>query len=109
MIEKTGHKYVDGKCNVCGDISYIDDSGIRYTFDEDINGNKTFKAAAVPGKTLTGEVEIKEEMAIGDVKYPVASIETGAFEGQSQITKIIVPEKIEKIGTKAFAGLQQPC
>ena len=104
VIEKTGHKYVDGKCNVCGDISYIDDSGIRYTFDEDINGNKTFKADAIPGKTLTGEVEIKEEMAIGDVKYPVASIETGAFEGQSQITKIIVPEKIEKIGTKAFAG-----
>ena len=49
---------------------------------------------------MTGEVEIKEEMAIGDVKYPVASIETGAFEGQSQITKIIVPEKIEKIGAE---------
>lgn len=58
---------------------------------------------------MTGEVEIKEEMAIGDVKYPASIHRNRAFEGQSQITKIIVPEKIEKIGTKAFAGLQQPC
>ncbi|MFR3346415.1 MAG: hypothetical protein ACLTS6_22125 [Anaerobutyricum sp.] len=58
---------------------------------------------------MTGEVEIKEEMAIGDVKYPVASIETGAFEGQSQITKIIVPEKIERNRNKGICRLQQPC
>ncbi|MGN0155595.1 MAG: CAP domain-containing protein, partial [Lachnospiraceae bacterium] len=80
--EPTGHNYVDGICQNCGDILYVNYNGLRYTILDKNEGSGTVSVAAQEGQTLEGEVNIPSIIEINGVDYSVTTVEENAFAGQ---------------------------
>ncbi len=104
VIPATGHQYVDGTCEKCGDILYIEMDGVRYTKEEDLSGNSTIHVSAKPGEKISGKVNIPAEVTMGDTAYTVTVIDANAFADQTELTYVTLPKTITNIGSKAFAG-----
>ena len=94
----SGHDYVGGKCSICG--SY-DAMGIAYVYDEAkdcyyVGNNKSLNASVVKifGKYDDGTHGEKN----------VTYITTGAFEGNTAITKVILPDSVKSLDGGVFQG-----
>ena len=94
----SGHDYVDGKCSICG--SY-DAMGIAYVYNEAkdcyyVGNNKLLNASVVKifGKYDDGTHGEKN----------VTYITTGAFEGNTAITKVILPDSVKSLDGGVFQG-----
>ena len=94
----SGHDYVDGKCSICG--SY-DAMGIAYVYNEAkdcyyVGNNKSLNASVVKifGKYDDGTHGEKN----------VTYITTGAFEGNTAITKVILPDSVKSLDGGVFQG-----
>ena len=64
------------------------------------NGESASVKAA--SKDISDEIEILDEVTIGDKEYPVTEIEEDGFENCEQITKVTIPGSVTKIGEYAF-------
>ncbi len=94
----SGHDYVNGKCSICG--SY-DAMGIAYVYNEAkdcyyVGNNKSLNASVVKifGKYDDGTHGEKN----------VTYITTGAFEGNTAITKVILPDSVKSLDGGVFQG-----
>ena len=94
----SGHNFVDGKCSICG--SY-DAMGIAYVYNEAkdcyyVGNNKSLNASVVKifGKYDDGTHGEKN----------VTYITTGAFEGNTAITKVILPDSVKSLDGGVFQG-----
>ena len=94
----SGHDYVGGKCSICG--SY-DAMGIAYVYNEAkdcyyVGNNKSLNASVVKifGKYDDGTHGEKN----------VTYITTGAFEGNTAITKVILPDCVKSLDGGVFQG-----
>ena len=94
----SGHDYVGGKCSICG--SY-DAMGIAYVYNEAkdcyyVGNNKSLNASVVKifGKYDDGTHGEKN----------VTYITTGAFEGNTAITKVILPDSVKSLDGGVFQG-----
>ena len=79
VIEAAGHRYENGVCTVCGDIQYIEENGLRYTLQEDINGKKTLQVSAADGVSLSGEITIPATVTIANTSYSVTTVAKNGF------------------------------
>ena len=104
VIEAAGHRYENGVCTVCGDIQYIEENGLRYTLQEDINGKKTLQVSAADGVSLSGEITIPATVTIANTSYSVITVAKNGFAGQSAITAVSLPKTLKTIESRAFAG-----
>ena len=66
--------------------------------------NEEEKTLTVETSDATIVVEIKATVVINDVEYTVTAIGEGAFENNTKVEIVSIPETIEFIGNNAFAG-----
>ena len=66
--------------------------------------NEDEKTLTVETSDATVVVEIKATVVINDEKYTVTTIGEGAFENNTKVEIVSIPETIEFIGNNAFAG-----
>ncbi len=87
------HKYIDGRCDVCGtatvELSYFDFTLLK---------NNTWQISAKK------DVSIPSTMVIPSTYYniPVTSIGKEAFYQCSSLTNVVIPDSITSIGEDAF-------
>ena len=94
----SGHNFIDGKCSLCGGY---DSMGIAYVYNEAkdcyyVGNNKSLNASVVKifGKYDDGTHGEKN----------VTYITTGAFEGNTAITKVILPDSVKSLDGGVFQG-----
>ncbi len=94
----SGHNFIDGKCSLCGGY---DAMGIAYVYNEAkdcyyVGNNKSLNASVVKifGKYDDGTHGEKN----------VTYITTGAFEGNTAITKVILPDSVKSLDGGVFQG-----
>lgn len=58
-------------------------------------------------ETVSEEVVIPDAVTIDNDEYKVTYIDANAFEGATELSKIIVPETVETISSTAFYGLDK--
>ena len=94
----SGHNFIDGKCSLCGGY---DSMGIAYVYDEAkdcyyVGNNKSLNASVV---------KIFEKYDDGTHgEKNVTYITTGAFEGNTAITKVILPDSVKSLDGGVFQG-----
>ena len=67
--------------------------------------SKQKKTASISDDTgLSGECSIPESIVFNGVKYTVTEIAANAFENNTGLTKVVIPNTITNIGPSAFAG-----
>ena len=77
------------------------DSSTVGNFNYTVSGSN----ATVTGYTGTEkEITIPENVTIGGTSYKVTTIGANAFEGNTAITKVTLPDSITSIGDSAFSG-----
>ena len=96
------HSYVNGICEKCGDIAYIDKDSLRFPITKTLDGTDSVSVCAIPGTALTGTIEIPETISIGGTEYPVSEIAANGFADQTSLTHLIVPDTVEFIHSGAF-------
>ena len=74
-------------------------SGLSYTLLDDFTLSVRWQGDA-PATT----VEIPAQSEIDSVAYSVSTIAEGAFQDQSELTSITIPNSVTTIGAHAFAG-----
>ena len=79
------------------EAGYITDHDINYTLDGE-------SAVVSISASVKGEVKIQESVEIDGKTYQVTAIASGAFQGNVEITSIVIPNSIETIGASAFEG-----
>ena len=52
-------------------------------------------------------INIPEVVTLDDIDYDVVAIASGAFKNNKDLKKIVIPESVEKIGSKAFYGCKK--
>lgn len=104
VIQAAGHQYENGVCTVCGDVKYIEENGLRYTLQEDINGEKTLQVSVANGASLSGEIAIPATVTIANTSYSVITVAKNGFAGQSAITAVSLPRTLKTIESQAFAN-----
>ena len=72
-------------------------------------GNATYEVSGdevsvIKGNNYSGNVEILSTVVINDKTYTVTSIADGAFQNNTNITSITIPETVTNIGANAFEG-----
>lgn len=65
------------------------------------NGNQGEVTYTKTGNT-TSQVVVPQTVTINGMKYKVTEIAAGAFSGNTTITKVILPDSVTKINSKAF-------
>lgn len=75
------------------------ENGVTYTKDEI---NNIAKVTAASG--ASGEVVIKGQVVIDGNNYYVKVIDTGAFQNNTNITKVTIPNDVTLLCEKAFQG-----
>ena len=94
----SGHNFIDGKCSLCGGY---DSMGIAYVYDEAkdcyyVGNNKSLNASVV---------KIFEKYDDGTHgEKNVTYITTSAFEGNTAITKVILPDSVKSLDGGVFQG-----
>ena len=52
-------------------------------------------------------INIPEVVTLDDIDYDVVAIASGAFKNNKDLKKIVIPESVERIGSKAFYGCKK--
>ena len=104
IIPALGHDYVNGTCSRCGDVQYIDQSGLRYTLSTDVNGNTLASVKAQPDASLNGKVKIPSTISVNGTDYTITAIGDNAFAGQDQLTSLTIPKTVTSLGDSIFSG-----
>ena len=94
IIPKTGHQYTDGICQNCR--HHRESTGLIYQISE--SGDFY---------TVTGRGSCSDNYIVIPEKYnnlPVRKISDSAFTGDTDIYRITLPDTVEYIGDRAFAG-----
>ena len=106
--EFVGWKYNDEFVDEI-DTNTIDDITLEavwisyeYTIEEDSNGNKY--AIITDFDDSIEEVYIPSEVVVDSESIPVKEIGSGAFEDNTTIISIIIPDSVTTIGSNAFDG-----
>ena len=68
----------------------------------DTGNGKELTAVYSEGENASGKVVIRETVVINGIPCTVTGIEKGAFEGNSKVTEVVLPETVENIGDNAF-------
>lgn len=95
------HNYKDGVCNDCGDVQ---SKTVTYAYD---SANACYYVTGVSSQTET-ELYIRSTYNDGtngekDVKY----VKWGAFQGNTTITKVVLPSSITDLYGNVFLGCTQ--
>ena len=61
-------------------------------------------ATIVGGGNYSGDVEISSTIVVNDKTYTLTSISDGAFQNNTNITSVSIPESVTTIGANAFNG-----
>ncbi len=89
------HNYVDGKCENC---SVYDTQGVTYAYDS-VAGSYYVSS----GASATGVVRVLPKYTDGTTaELPVTYLADSAFRGNANITHVILPESVTKMGKTAF-------
>ncbi len=93
------HTYNDenytGKCSICG---AYDTQGVTYAYDA-VAGSYYVSS----GASATGVVRVLPKYTDGTTaELPVTYLATNSFKGNKNITYVILPESVTKIGKQAF-------
>ena len=72
-------------------------------------GNATYEVSGdevsvIEGNNYSGDAEISSTVVINDQTYTVTSIADGAFQNNTNITSVTIPETVTSIGANAFDG-----
>lgn len=99
------HNYVDGICSNCGKYSEEKTQGVAYGYDAtENNGNGAYYVGLNTTLNLS-VVEILEKYNDGiHGELPVTYVRNSAFDGNSYITKVILPESVTQLDGAAFAN-----
>ena len=62
------------------------------------------EVSVIKGDNYSGDVEISSTVDINDKTYTVTSIADGAFQNNTNITSVTIPEGVTSIGANAFDG-----
>ena len=95
-IPLADHNYVDGVCTVCGNKTIEEATGLEYTLSAD----KTYYIVSDLGK----ETRTRFIIPATYNGLPVKEIGEVAFYKKVDITQIVLPDSIERIGGSAFNG-----
>jgi len=80
--------------------AFIKEDGVTYIAPD--NGEQTL--AVSDAEKQKTEVEIPVTISVGETEYTVTVIVENAFEGNTALLKITIPETVISIGASAFAG-----
>lgn len=99
------HNYVDGICSNCGKYSEEKTQGVAYGYDAtENNGNGAYYVDLNTTLNLS-VVEILGKYNDGiHGELPVTYVRNRAFDGNSYITKVILPESVTQLDGAAFAN-----
>lgn len=97
------HNYVDGICSNCGKYSEEKTQGVAYGYDAtENNGNGAYYVGLNTTLNLS-VVEILEKYNDGiHGELPVTYVRNSAFDGNSYITKVILPESVTQLDGNVF-------
>ena len=91
-IEEKEHNYVDGVCTSCGALKPSE--GLKYELNSD---EKSYAVAGI-GSCKDTEIVIPDEYE----GLPVTRIRSSAFNSNSNLVKVVVPDSVTSIGKQAF-------
>lgn len=104
-IQSTSHNYVDGICAKCGKYSEEKTQGVVYEYDAAENNGKGAYYVGLNKTLNVSVVEILEKYNDGiHGELPVTYVRNRAFDGNSYITKVILPESVTQLDGAAFAN-----
>ena len=84
---------------ITGSFTQIDFEVGNATYE--ISGNEV---SIIKGDKCSGDVEISSTVVINDKTYMVTSIADGAFQNNTNITSVTIPESVISVGANAFDG-----
>jgi len=96
---KALYESADGWKDFRNIVEMESEDDVPYILDEE---NKT--ATLNYSDATEKEVEIQPSVTIDGEKYEVTAIGDGAFENNTTMEKVTIPESVTSIGEKAFAG-----
>lgn len=104
-IQSTSHNYVDGICAKCGKYSEEKTQGVAYGYDAtENNGNGAYYVGLNTTLNLS-VVEILGKYNDGiHGELPVTYVRNRAFDGNTNITRVILPESVTQLDGAAFAN-----
>lgn len=104
-IQSTSHNYVDGICSNCGKYSEEKTQGVAYGYDAtENNGNGAYYVDMNTTLNLS-VVEILGKYNDGiHGELPVTYVRNRAFDGNTNITRVILPESVTQLDGAAFAN-----
>ena len=99
------HNYVDGICSTCGKYSEEKTQGVAYGYDAtENNGNGAYYVGLNTTLNLS-VVEILGKYNDGiHGELPVTYVRNRAFDGNTNITRVILPESVTQLDGAAFAN-----
>ena len=99
------HNYVDGICSNCGKYSEEKTQGVAYGYDAtENNGNGAYYVDLNTTLNLS-VVEILGKYNDGiHGELPVTYVSNRAFDGNTNITRVILPESVTQLDGAAFAN-----
>ncbi len=107
MVGETEHAFAKGAWEAAGFTRFADPAtpgdtaetdGFVFTLLDDFTLAVTYEGEA------QGDIAIPAQAELGGVSYGVTRIADAAFENQTGMTSVSIPESITSIGARAFAG-----
>lgn len=99
------HNYVDGICSNCGKYSEEKTQGVAYGYDATENNGKGVYYVGLNTTLNLSVVEILGKYNDGiHGELPVTYVRNRAFDGNTNITRVILPESVTQLDGAAFAN-----
>lgn len=99
------HNYVDGICSNCGKYSEEKTQGVVYNYDSTGNNGKGVYYVGLNTTLNLSVVEILGKYNDGiHGELPVTYVRNRAFDGNTNITRVILPESVTQLDGAAFAN-----